>query len=130
MTDNLATNSQGQETPASTGVASAQVESDEQTSQVTEQAEGEETEGTQQTEEELDELEHEGKKYRIPKALKPAFMKDADYTQKTQKLAEEKRALDARAAQHVTRDQDIIKGYGKMHALDESIAQYQKVNWT
>ena len=44
-------------------------------------------------EEELYELEHEGKKARVPKEFKDAFLRQADYTQKTQSVAEEKRQL-------------------------------------
>lgn len=44
-------------------------------------------------EEELYELEHEGKKARVPKEFKDAFLRQADYTQKTMSVAEEKRQL-------------------------------------
>lgn len=44
-------------------------------------------------EEELFEIEHEGKKARVPKELKDAFLRQADYTQKTQSVAEEKRQI-------------------------------------
>jgi hypothetical protein len=129
VTDNLATNSQGQETPVSTGVASAQVEGDETNSAETEQAEGEETEGTQETEEELDDLEHEGKKYRVPKALKPGWMLQADYTRKTQELAEQRKALETRASQQANSDTDRIRAVGKIMAMDEQISQFEKFDW-
>jgi hypothetical protein len=39
-------------------------------------------------------VEHEGQVYRIPKALKGAFLMNADYTRKTQELAGHRRALE------------------------------------
>lgn len=46
-----------------------------------------------ETIEELFELELEGKKAKVPKEFKDAFLRNADYTQKTQSVAEEKRQL-------------------------------------
>lgn len=56
-----------------------------------EQAEVEAEETPEVVEEELYELEHEGKKARVPKEFKDAFLRQADYTQKTMSVAEEKR---------------------------------------
>lgn len=47
----------------------------------------------EQAEEELYELEHEGKKARVPKEFKDAFLRQDDYTKKTMSVAEEKRQL-------------------------------------
>lgn len=43
----------------------------------------------------LEEIEHEGKTYKVDPALKGAFLRQQDYTQKTQQVAEEKRQVDA-----------------------------------
>lgn len=43
--------------------------------------------------EELYELELEGKKTKVPKEFKDAFLRQTDYTQKTQSVAEEKRQI-------------------------------------
>lgn len=40
---------------------------------------------------ETEEVEHEGQKYRVPKAIRPLIMMQADYTQKTQGLADARR---------------------------------------
>lgn len=45
-------------------------------------------------EDDLEEVEHDGKKYKIPKAVKPALMFQSDYTKKTQALAEQRKAFD------------------------------------
>ena len=42
----------------------------------------------------LDEIDFEGSRYKVPKALVPAIMKNQDYTQKTQTLAEERREFE------------------------------------
>jgi hypothetical protein len=40
-----------------------------------------------------EEIEHEGRKYLVPKALKPLLLMQADYTRKTQEVAEQRRAV-------------------------------------
>lgn len=43
----------------------------------------------------LEEVEHEGKTYKLPPEIKGALLRQQDYTQKTQAVAEEKRQVDA-----------------------------------
>lgn len=64
--------------------------------QVNDQADYESNEDNEEgsQEDDLEEVEHSGKKYRIPKELKPALMLQADYTRKTQEAAEARRAFD------------------------------------
>lgn len=57
-------------------------------------AEAEQDEPAAEPEDDLEEVEHDGKKYRIPKAVKPALMFQSDYTKKTQALAEQRKAFD------------------------------------
>src|SRR5690348_7423565 len=40
------------------------------------------------------ELDWEGTKIRVPSAMKDAFMKNEDYTRKTQELAESRKSID------------------------------------
>ena len=85
-----------------------------------------------QTEEGLDldgdgevDIEHDGRTYRVPAALKDSFLRNADYTQKTQTLAQERRALetrDAAARQHV-------REYARLIALNDQIQAYETVDW-
>jgi hypothetical protein len=55
-----------------------------------------------QNEQETEEIDFNGEKHRIPKALKGAFLMQADYTRKTQEIAERGRSLEDRetALQH------------------------------
>jgi hypothetical protein len=71
------------------------------------------------------EIEVEGKKYKVPAALKDGYLRTADYTQKTQALAAERKALetrDAAARQH-------IQEYAGLINLDSQIKAYDDVDW-
>src|SRR5690242_17210740 len=46
-------------------------------------------------EEALIDIEHDGRAYKIPAELKNAFLRNADYTRKTQALAESRRELES-----------------------------------
>ena len=105
----------------------------------TEQAEPTEgQEPAQETEpqsEEIDvdfEIGGEKKTYRIPKEISDRFIQHADYTRKTQDIAELRRVTSAEReainlerafAQHTQQERQ------QMSILDAQIAQYQNVNW-
>lgn len=79
------------------------------------------------------EVEYEGQKYAIPKALKPALMMHADYTRKTQEIAEQRRALEAQQQQLVQQaqlQQEHLQTVAKVVALDDQIKQFEQVDWT
>jgi hypothetical protein len=52
-----------------------------------------ETEDKPAADDDSEEIEHDGQKLRIPKAVKPLLMLQADYTRKTQEVAAERRSL-------------------------------------
>lgn len=84
-------------------------------------------------EDDFEEIEHEGKQYKVPKELKSAIMKNADYTQKTQEIAETRRSLesDRAAFQESQRLQaEVYQEAVKAKALDDQIKQYEQVDWT
>jgi hypothetical protein len=71
--------------------APEEIVDDQETDQVSDQADDDadsDDEGSQDDEDEYEEVERGGKKYRVPKALKPELMMDADYRKKTQEVAE------------------------------------------
>lgn len=77
-------------------------------------------------------LELDGEVHTLPAALKGAFLRQADYTRKTQELAEHRRALEAdRAAlaeaahAHAGASQDRIR----LAALDHQIEEFQGIDW-
>jgi len=84
-----------------------------------------------------EEVEYEGAKYTVPKPLKDALLRQADYTQKTQALAEAKRAFDAETATaRATAQQEaqtllteIQEEVGKVHVLKTQLAAFEAVDW-
>lgn len=79
-----------------------------------------------------EEVEHDGQFYRIPRALKGAFLMHGDYTRKTQELGEHRRALEAQRRAHaeeVELAQADIGDRARLHLLDQQIEEYQGVDW-
>lgn len=86
-----------------------------------------------EAEPETDEVEHEGKKYRIPKPLKGALLMQADYTRKTQELAESRKAHEDAVRQFGERqkqESEYVNQVGKVNYLNEILAQYDKLDWS
>ena len=86
---------------------------------------------------ETEEVEHEGRKYLIPKPLKPALMFHADYTRKTQEAAERERQKDAELAAREQQFQlraqaqlQLVGEYARVASLDQQLEPYARVNWT
>lgn len=106
----------------------------------TEEPETEETEASDEEQpDDSEEIEHEGKKHRIPKALAPLLMLQKDYTQKTQALAENRKALESRQAEINQRAESIEalkEDHFKVSHLETTKAtlttqrdQYLNVDW-
>jgi hypothetical protein len=97
--------------------------------------EGDESEGDgeqQPVEPELVEVEYEGKVHKLPPELKDALLRTADYTRKTQEVAEQRKAIEARQAE-VDRayqtSQEVIEARAIIHNVDSQLKQYESVNW-
>lgn len=104
----------------------SEVESDQPEEERQELEEGENPESEQ---EELEEADFEGKKYKLPKELKGALLRQSDYTKKTQEIAETKRQIEAREQafrQQVEVQQKEFKTYATVHNLESKIAEYDK----
>lgn len=78
------------------------------------------------------ELELDGQTHTLPGALKGAFLRQADYTRKTQELAQHRRALEAERAQvaqladaHTAASHDRLQ----LAALDHQLAGFHGVDW-
>lgn len=85
---------------------------------------------TQGADPEFEELEIEGKKYALPKELKDKFLMQADYTRKTQELAQQREQSEAEIAQQRARveaEKAQIQSVARMVALDEQLAPYAKL---
>src|SRR3954462_9621136 len=80
-------------------------------------------------EEGSEEIEHEGRKYLVPKSLKPLLLMQADYTRKTQEVAEQRRAVQAeRQALHQT-SQAELDAYARAATLGQHPPQHQQADW-
>lgn len=98
-------------------------------------AETDDTEEPEQPETETDdteEVEHDGQKYRIPKALKGALLMQQDYTRKTQEVAATRQQVEAERAAWQQAQQlssETFEAKAALHYLAQSIAQYDNVDW-
>lgn len=82
--------------------------------------------------EELEEVEFEGKKHKIPASLKSAIMMHADYTRKTQEVAEQRKAVETERQAIIDQakaQQEYIQDIAKVVAMDDQIKAYEQVNW-
>lgn len=77
----------------------------------------------------LEDLELDGKKYRVPKELKRGFLRQDDYTRKTQELAEERKVTQSRidnAIKMVESAERYEKQIGFIAAIDAELAQFDQ----
>src|SRR3569623_2475061 len=79
------------------------------------------------------ELEHEGQKYRLPKALEGYLLRQQDYTQKTQELSAGRKDLE-QVREHLPQQAQLAEremgARVAIKALDAELANYQNVDWT
>ncbi|MCZ4270896.1 hypothetical protein [Maritalea porphyrae] len=86
------------------------------------------------SEAEVEEYDIDGKKYKLPKEVIPHLMKDRDYTQKTQELAEHRKALaeyqsqkQAEIDQQVEAAQQFTQEYAQLHTIDGRLQEFNKL---
>lgn len=88
------------------------------------------TEGEDQ--DEAEEVEFEGKAYKVPKEIKEALLRQADYTQKTQDLAEQRRTVQAREQSLEQTRVAMLQQFDKAVELREitnKLSQFDKIDW-
>tara|TARA_R100000315_G_scaffold32741_1_gene13263 strand:- start:926 stop:1831 length:906 start_codon:yes stop_codon:yes gene_type:complete len=77
-------------------------------------------------------VEYDGQEYEVPPQLKDALLRQSDYTQKTQSLAEQRKSVEAQAAalqQQAELQQQTIEDVAAVKAIDQQIEQYNALNW-
>lgn len=82
--------------------------------------------------EEWADLEIDGKNYKIPAELKEGFMKSADYTRKTQEVAEGRKFVQARVESIQQQEQMLSANFQKaveLKAVTDRIAQFEQIDW-
>jgi len=101
------------------------------------EAEADEVEATEETEgepaaPEFVSIEYDGTEFEVPPVLKDAFMRQSDYTQKTQSVAEQRKSLELQAAA-LTQQQELqqqhFEDVAQIKALDQQLEQYNALNW-
>ena len=78
------------------------------------------------------EVEYDGQTYSVPAALKDALLRQADYTRKTQEVAEGRKALDADRMAHSRSSETArahIQDAARIVALNDQLAHYDKIDW-
>jgi len=72
-------------------------------------------------------------KLKVPKdqaqKVREALLRQADYTRKTQELAEQRRAFEADRQNIQQATQEELGAFAQAAALGQQIAQYQKIDW-
>ena len=115
-------------------VADAETETSEAEEQPQlEASETDDEQSEQQPEVPTEEIDWEGEKYVIPAKLKPALMMQADYTRKTQSLAEVQRSIEAeKFALNSERvfNQQVQPLFAQQQQLRSMQEQAKKLDWT
>ena len=109
-----------------------ELEQEESTEEVAASDETEETTDAE-SEDEGEEVEFEGKAYKVPKGIKEALLRQADYTKKTQEVAEQRKAVEERAQVLEQREKVSAQTFEKaveFREVQKQLAQYEKVDWT
>jgi len=125
---------QSADLPNSDAAHTAAAEEHEQQAEQHEQQSGDPD--SQEQPEEDDEIEVDGKKFVMPKSaaekLKAERLMHADYTRKTQEVAETRKQTEAereQVKQAAAQQQQFIKEIAKVHAIDDQLEQYKALDW-
>lgn len=81
---------------------------------------------------EVETVEFEGQEYNIPPELKDAFLKNKDYTTKTQEMAEQRKDLEAdrqRFQEAIQLQTAHTEAYTQLGILDQQLSQYNEIDW-
>lgn len=122
-------------TPDENAAASAEADDTDAPNPSEEDPQAEEAEDNQDAdtdEGDLEDVDYEGVTYRVPKSLASAIMRQADYTRKTQEVAERARELESREARlseqakaQAQMDEEALT----LKILDQQLEAFSKVDW-
>lgn len=85
-----------------------------------------------ETDDGLVEAEFEGKSYKVPQELKDALLRQADYTRKTQEVAEQRKAVEERQAALEQQQQLMATQFEKaveLRGMQQKLAQFEALDW-
>jgi hypothetical protein len=103
-----------------------------QEQQIEQEVDPETGEPVTQAVDDSEEIEHEGKKYRVPKGFNAERLMHADYTRKTQEVADRRREVDERdnaLKEQAQLQAAHIQDVARVHAMNERIAEFEKIDW-
>lgn len=94
-----------------------------------------ETEGAEdgQPEDDTEEVDWDGAKYRVPKPLKDALLRQADYTRKTQELADQRRTVEQHftsLTQQAELQQATLEHRVNLRTVEQQLQQFQSTDWS
>ena len=105
---------------------------EEDNAEAEEETEAQAEEESAETTDEVEEVEFEGKQYKVPKELKPALLRQADYTKKTQELAEYRKQV-ADQVDYLTAQKQLLstasQEFADLRAAELELAKFGQVNW-
>ena len=99
----------------------------------TDQAETEGAPDEGQPEDDTEEVDWDGAKYRIPKPLKDALLRQADYTRKTQELADQRRTVEQHftaLTQQAELQQATLEHRVNLRTVEQQLQQFQNTDWS
>lgn len=83
-------------------------------------------------EDDSEDVDYEGKQYKVPKEIKDALLRQADYTRKTQEVAQQRQAVEATKAQAERAIQMVSqyqKEYAQLHQVDSQLERLSGLDW-
>lgn len=98
-----------------------QAEGDDQSGNEGEDADGTEGDDEGSQDDELEDFEENGRTYKVPKDLKGHLLRNQDYTRKTQDLAEQRKAFEARVSGFDAAAQAVDKGRLELAKVNERL---------
>ena len=96
------------------------------------EAQEQEGDNPEEPEPEVIDFEVDGKALKVPKELEPYLLRHADYTKKTQEVAELRRTAEAKQAeaeQNLSMSNEVIEARAYKLNVEQQLAQYQNVDW-
>lgn len=107
------------------------VDGDDADSNDDELADGEQSESSDPPEE-YEEYDKDGKKYQVPKALKDDLLRQADYTRKTQEVADLRRQTESERSavqQLANLEHEHLQDLANLRMVDNVLSKYQGADW-
>lgn len=107
-------------------------EAPEQENAESEEEDQEEADAPAEPEDDTEEVEYEGKAYKLPKELKEAVLRQADYTKKTQEVASLRRQVEDRQMFLQAKEQLMTvaaNDLAELRALEKEAERYQALDW-